>query len=115
MEELLGNAWKFTSRQNHTEISFGVQSEMAHAQAADAPAAGTVYVISDNGEGFDMAHADKLFRSFQRLHTAPEFAGVGVGLANIQRIIARHGGRIWASSAPGQGASFCFTLGNDAL
>jgi|GEM_PF-2420595 len=105
MQELLGNAWKFTSRQTHTEISFGLQP---------APAAGTqaVYVVSDNGEGFDMAHVDKLFRSFQRLHAPQEFPGAGVGLANIQRIIARHGGQIWAESARGEGARFFFTLGS---
>ncbi len=114
MEELLGNAWKFTSRQSQTEISFGVQQGAAQEGNA-VPASGTVYVVRDNGEGFDMAHADKLFRSFQRLHAALDFPGAGVGLANIQRIIARHGGQIWASSAPGQGASFCFTLGNGAL
>ena len=105
MQELLGNAWKFTSRQAHTEISFGLQP---------APATGTeaVYVVSDNGEGFDMAHVDKLFRSFQRLHAPQDFPGAGVGLANIQRIIARHGGQIWAESARGAGARFFFTLGS---
>jgi light-regulated signal transduction histidine kinase (bacteriophytochrome) len=102
MEELLGNAWKFTSRLSRTEINFGVETD-----ATDK----TVYVVRDNGDGFDMVHADKLFRSFQRLHSPLEFPGAGVGLANIQRIIARHGGQIWAQSAPGQGASFCFTLG----
>jgi PAS domain S-box-containing protein len=111
MEELLGNAWKFTSRQSRTDISFGVQPAAA-APATDATKAPaeTVYVVRDNGEGFDMAHADKLFRSFQRLHSPLDFPGAGVGLANIQRIIARHGGQIWAQSATGQGASFCFTL-----
>lgn len=102
MEELLGNAWKFTSRLSRTEISFGMETDAT---------AKTVYVVKDNGDGFDMVHADKLFRSFQRLHSPLEFPGAGVGLANIQRIIARHGGQIWAQSAPGQGASFCFTLG----
>ncbi|MDI1271214.1 MAG: CHASE domain-containing protein [Polaromonas sp.] len=108
MQELLGNAWKFTSRQTHTEISFGLQS---------APAAGVeaVYVVSDNGEGFDMAHVDKLFRSFQRLHAPQEFPGAGVGLANIQRIITRHGGQIWAESARGEGARFFFTLGSPGV
>ena len=108
MQELLGNAWKFTSRQTHTEISFGLQP---------APATGTqaVYVVSDNGEGFDMAHVDKLFRSFQRLHAPQDFPGAGVGLANIQRIIARHGGQIWAESARGAGARFFFTLGSPGM
>jgi PAS domain S-box-containing protein len=105
MQELLGNAWKFTSRQTHTEISFGLQPVLPAGKEA-------VYVVSDNGEGFDMAHVDKLFRSFQRLHAPQEFPGAGVGLANIQRIIARHGGQIWAESARGEGARFFFTLGS---
>lgn len=105
MEELLGNAWKFTSRQSCTEISFGVR-EVAVGEAAQ-----TVYEVRDNGVGFEMAHAGKLFRSFQRLHSQVDFPGVGVGLANIRRIIVRHGGQIWAQSAIGQGTSFCFTLG----
>lgn len=106
MEELLGNAWKFTSRQAHTEISFGLASNQP-----GEPDAGLTYVVRDNGEGFDMAHADKLFRSFQRLHAPQDFPGAGVGLANIQRIIARHGGQIWAESVRTEGASFFFTLG----
>lgn len=106
MEELLGNAWKFTSRQARTEISFGLQPTQPDAVGHER-----VYRIRDNGEGFDMAHADKLFRSFQRLHAPQDFPGAGVGLANIQRIIARHGGQIWAESASNQGASFFFTLG----
>lgn len=105
MEELLGNAWKFTSRQSCTEISFGAR-EVAVGEVAQ-----TVYEVKDNGVGFEMAHAGKLFRSFQRLHSPVDFPGAGVGLANIRRIIARHGGQIWAQSAVGQGASFCFTLG----
>lgn len=105
MEELLGNAWKFTSRKKHAEISFGLR-DGAWAAEGDA-----VYEVKDNGEGFDMAHADKLFDSFQRLHSSQEFSGVGIGLANIRRIVARHGGKIWAQSTPGQGASFYFTLG----
>ena len=105
MEALLGNAWKFSSRQSHTEISFGIKTAPAGAVVR------TVYVVKDNGEGFDMAHVDSLFQSFQSLHSAQDFPGVGIGLANIQRIITRHGGQIWAQSAPGQGASFYFTLG----
>ena len=110
LEELLGNAWKFTSRQGSTEISFGLQS--VDPQATPTPTAAAVYVVRDNGEGFDMAHVDKLFRSFQRLHPPQDFPGTGIGLANIQRIVARHDGRIWAESAPGEGASFFFTLGS---
>lgn len=107
MQELLGNAWKFTSRQPHTEIGFGLRPAPALAAGTQA-----VYMVSDNGEGFDMAHVDKLFRSFQRLHAPQDFPGAGVGLANIQRIIARHGGQIWAESARGAGARFFFTLGS---
>lgn len=117
MQELLGNAWKFTSRQSHTEISFGLVSAPADAVGI-AGAAGyvgyvPVYAVRDNGEGFDMAQADKLFRSFQRLHSEPDFSGTGAGLANIQRIVTRHHGQVWAESAPGEGASFFFTLGSD--
>jgi len=107
LEELLGNAWKFTSRRSQTEIGFGMLSKEAGTSGAEP-----VYVVRDNGEGFDMAHADKLFHSFQRLHSPEEFSGVGVGLANIQRIVTRHGGRIWAESARGEGSEFFFTLGN---
>jgi PAS domain S-box-containing protein len=107
LQELLGNAWKFSSRRACAEISFGLEPT-----DPQAPGTEPVYVVRDNGEGFDMAHADKLFRSFQRLHSPEEFSGVGVGLANIQRIVTRHGGRIWAESARGEGSAFFFTLGN---
>jgi PAS domain S-box-containing protein len=107
MEELLDNAWKYSSRKACTEISF-----RREAQVSDKPDGDTVYVVSDNGVGFDMAHADKLFRSFQRLHSPQEFPGAGGDLAKTQRIVSRHGGHIWANSAPGEGASFYFSLGH---
>jgi signal transduction histidine kinase len=99
---LLGNAWKFTGQQPHTRIAF---------LAATHPEGETVYTVQDNGAGFDMADSNKLFNAFQRLHTASEFPGNGIGLATVHKIVTRHGGRIWADSAPGQGATFSFTLG----
>lgn len=101
LENLLGNAWKYSSKTNHARIEFGVR------QQEGAPA----FFVRDNGAGFDMAAAGKLFSTFCRLHSASEFAGTGIGLSTVQRIIARHGGRIWASAAPGHGATFFFTLG----
>jgi PAS domain S-box-containing protein len=99
MQNLLGNAWKFTSR---TE---GARIEVGHDAAAGA------FYVRDNGVGFDMAYADKLFSAFQRLHTDTEFPGTGIGLATVRRIVARHQGRVWAESQPGQGTTFYFTLG----
>jgi signal transduction histidine kinase len=105
LENLLGNAWKFTSRCPHPRIELG---------AATLPDGQTAYAVRDNGAGFDMAHAGRLFGAFQRLHGEDEFPGTGIGLATVQRIIARHGGRIWAEAAVGQGATFSFTLGRSA-
>lgn len=100
LENLLGNAWKFTSRTPSPRISVGTVIQ-----------GGTrVIYVADNGAGFDMRYANKLFSAFQRLHHPTEFEGTGVGLATVQRIITRHGGRIWAESAPQQGATFFFTL-----
>lgn len=100
MDNLLGNAWKFTSQEPKAKINF--------KRRVDDP---TALVISDNGVGFDMRHMDKLFGAFQRLHSTREFPGTGVGLATVQRIIHRHGGRIWAEANEGEGATFYFTLG----
>lgn len=100
-ENLLSNAWKFTSKEEYARIEFG---------AMDDPGHGRVYYIRDNGAGFDMAYVNKLFGAFQRLHTASEFPGIGIGLAIVQRIINRHGGRIWAEGTVGGGATFYFTL-----
>ena len=101
MDNLLGNAWKFSSRREGASITVG--------HTAD-PVGQLVFFVRDNGAGFDMAYADKLFRAFQRLHTVAEFPGTGIGLATVNRIIARHGGDLWAESTPGAGATFFFTL-----
>jgi PAS domain S-box-containing protein len=100
MENLLDNAWKFTNDTSHPRIEFG-------AVAKDGE---TSYFIRDNGVGFDMAYAGKLFGAFQRLHDSHELSGTGIGLAAVQRIIARHGGRVWAEGEIGKGATFYFTL-----
>ena len=101
LDNLIGNAWKFTGRAAAARIELG-------SERSDD---GSRFYVRDNGAGFDMAYKDKLFVPFQRLHAQSEFEGTGIGLATVQRIVARHGGRIWAESAVGQGATFWFTLG----
>jgi signal transduction histidine kinase len=104
LENLLGNAWKFTARRPEARIEFGAQANNGAA---------TVYYVRDNGAGFDMAYANKLFGAFQRLHTSEEFPGTGVGLATVHRVVRKHGGRIWTESAVNRGATFYFTLLQD--
>jgi two-component system, NtrC family, sensor kinase len=100
LENLLGNAWKFTAKTDRARIEF----------AAERNAGRVVYVVRDNGVGFDMAFADRLFSPFQRLHTVAEFPGTGIGLATVQRIVDRHGGRVWAEAELGRGAAIFWTL-----
>ncbi len=100
LDNLLGNAWKYTSKAESAEIEFGYKDEES----------GTIYFVRDNGAGFNPRYADRLFRPFQRLHSQSEFTGTGVGLATAYRIITRHGGKIWAQGNVDQGATFSFTL-----
>jgi signal transduction histidine kinase len=101
VQNLLDNAWKFTARAPSARIEFGMTTIAGE----------TAYFVRDNGAGFDMAYVDRLFGPFQRLHLASEYPGSGIGLATVQRIIHRHGGRVWAEGMVGQGATFHFTIG----
>jgi two-component system sensor histidine kinase/response regulator len=101
LQNLLDNAWKFTRTRPAAQIEFGTLHQ--HSDPT--------YFVRDNGVGFETAYADRLFKPFQRLHPAREFEGTGIGLATVHRIIQRHGGRVWAESTPGEGATFSFTLG----
>jgi PAS domain S-box-containing protein len=99
---LVGNAWKFTAKRERARIGIG---------SMKGPDGDTVFFVRDNGAGFDMAYASRMFEAFQRLHSSAEFEGTGIGLAIVHRVVVRHGGRIWAHAAPQQGATFYFSLG----
>ena len=101
MQHLVGNAWKFSSKKPAARIEVGRQPD----------GEGAAFFVRDNGAGFDMAFADRLFDAFHRMHGEQEFPGTGIGLATVKRIVARHGGRVWAESRPGDGATFYFTVG----
>ncbi len=103
LANLLANAWKFTGQEAEPEIELGTTNLEGQA----------TFFVRDNGVGFDMAYADKLFTPFQRLHKMSDFPGTGVGLSTVQRILRRHGGRVWCDSAPGRGTTFFFTVGGD--
>lgn len=103
LQNLVSNAWKFTAKRELAHIEFG-RTRTAH---------GTGFYLRDDGAGFDMAYAGKLFGAFQRLHGKEEFQGTGIGLATVQRIIHRHGGEIWAEASVDNGATFYFTLPDD--
>jgi light-regulated signal transduction histidine kinase (bacteriophytochrome) len=102
-DNLLGNAWKFTSKRERAVIEVG---KMVYEGT-------TAYFVRDNGVGYDMVYATKLFGAFERLHAMTEYPGTGIGLATVQRIVARHGGRVWAEGRVDQGATFYFTLGGE--
>jgi light-regulated signal transduction histidine kinase (bacteriophytochrome) len=100
LENLIGNAWKYTGKTEHSRIEFSTIKKDNEQ----------IYCVSDNGIGFDMKYVRNLFTPFKRLHRDPAFTGTGIGLATVHKIITRHGGSIWAQSSPDQGAHFFFTL-----
>jgi light-regulated signal transduction histidine kinase (bacteriophytochrome) len=101
LQNLIGNAWKYSSKRNGARIEFGA------CEKDGRPA----YFVRDNGAGFDMVYVQKLFGAFQRLHSESEFPGSGIGLATVARILHRHGGKAWAEGRVGEGATFYFSLG----
>lgn len=101
MQNLLGNAWKYSAKQAKSFIEVG---------ALELPAGRPTFFVRDNGVGFDQACAQDLFRAFQRLHDSSQFEGTGIGLATVQRIVTRHGGKVWAEAKEGHGATFYFVL-----
>jgi len=103
LQNVLENAWKYTALRDDPRVVFGVREQDGER----------VFFVRDNGTGFDMKHAEKLFAPFGRLHNQPEFTGTGIGLATVQRVVHRHGGRVWADSTPGEGTTLFFTLGTD--
>jgi signal transduction histidine kinase len=107
LENLLGNAWKFTRDRADASIEVGASAVAAGQRKA--------FYVRDNGAGFDPTYAERLFQPFQRLHPASRFEGTGIGLATVQRIVRRHGGRIWAQSKPEEGATFYFELAVENL
>jgi signal transduction histidine kinase len=115
LENLLSNAWKFTSKNARATIEFGTvpKEEAEEGRGGRAPAAQTTYFVRDDGVGFEQAYADRLFGAFQRLHASEEFEGTGIGLATVARIVRRHGGSVWAEGRVGEGATFFFTLGGE--
>ena len=120
LENLIGNAWKYTSKKTDAQIEFGALGSIEPDQntpkdRGDRPSSEKTFFVRDNGVGFDMAYADKLFGAFQRLHSVMEFPGSGIGLATVQRILHRHNGRIWAEGRVDQGATFYFTLPEQLL
>ena len=110
LENLLGNAWKFTSKKPEAKIEFGMVRNDRGTPSSSSSS--SYYYVADNGAGFDARYSEKLFGAFQRLHGAQEFEGTGIGLATVARIVHRHGGRVWAEGEVGKGATFFFTLGN---